>query len=93
MGWRVFLQEGCEDAVDCRLANVNQHVRVGEPLHGADLIPLQGMRQPIDRLSTIILLKHFLVSHRRDAVVVELEPSRLPIRFDECKVVPTVQIT
>lgn len=41
MWWGVFLCEG-EDLIHCGFPNIDQHVCVGEPLHGADLVPLLG---------------------------------------------------
>ena len=57
------------------------------------MVALHWRDQAIERLTTIVLLKDLSVSDGGNSIVIELEPSSLPIRFDESEVVTAVQIT
>jgi hypothetical protein len=92
MGRRVFLLEGSEHLVNSGLSNVHQHVRIGEPLHSANRGTLQCRGYTIDSLSAIVLFEDFLISHRCDPVIIKLEPSRLSVRFDQGKIMATMQV-
>lgn len=90
----VFLGERSKDFVHRRFANVHKHVCIGESLHGTLLISLavENSNTVRSRLATIIFFQHLTIRHRRDAVVVELEPPSFAIRFNKCKVVTSMQI-
>jgi len=74
------------------LSDVYQHVRVREPLHRANLIPLQRRRNAIEDFSAEILLKNLAVCHGCDPVIVKLEPPCSGIRFDASEVVTAMEI-
>lgn len=93
MRGRILLCEGWQHFIDLALADIDQHVRIGEPLHRPCLVSLKSWRDTIQRLTTIILLQHLTVSHRRHPIVVKLEPSGLVIRLDESEVVTAMEIT
>lgn len=88
----ILLSKWCQHLVDTRLADVYQHVRVREPFHRSDLIPLQRLRNAVQRLTTVVLLKHLPVCDRRDAVIVELQPAGLAVRLDKCKVMTAMEV-
>lgn len=89
----VLLGEGWQHLIDLALADINQHVRIREPLHRPCLISLKSGHNAVQCLATIVLFQYFTVSHRRHPIVVELEPSSLVIRLDESEVVTAVEIT
>ena len=89
----IFLSERRQDLIDRRVADVHQHVGIGEPLHRPDLIPLCLGDDPVQWLSTIVLLQNFLIRHRRHPIVVEFEPPGLPIWFNKSEVVSAVEVT
>ena len=100
MGRRVLLPERRQDLVVQALADVHQHVRVREPLHGAHLsaltllllLLLRGRDDRAEGLAAVVLLEHFLVRHGCHAIIVELEPPLLRVGLDERKVVATVEV-
>lgn len=89
----ILFFERCQYFVDRSLADVYQHVSVREALHGAHLIALQRLWNAIQRFTTIVLLQHFAVGHRSHTIVVELEPSRVAIWFNQSKVVTAIHVT
>ena len=89
----IILSERRQDFIDRRVTDVHQHVSVGEPLHCPNLIPLCLGDDPVQRLPTVVLLKNFPVRHRRHPIVIEFEPPGIPIWFDECEVVSTMEVT
>lgn len=93
MSRSVLLGKGCENFVDGGFSDIHQHVRIRESLHCPDLIALLWCRQTIKGLSAIVFLKHFLVSDWSHSVIVEFEPSGIPIRLDESKVMSAMQIS
>jgi hypothetical protein len=76
-----------------RLTDIDQHIRIREPLHRAYLSTLRGGQSTMQRLATKVLFRHLLIRHRCHAVVIELEPARLPVGLDVRKVVTAVQVT
>jgi len=89
----ILLGEGGQDFIDRCLADVYQHAGVREPPYCLDLVPLCSRDDTAQRLSTIISLQHFPVRHRRHPLVVEFEPSGMPVWFDESEIMSTVEIT
>jgi len=73
--------------------NVHQHVGVRESLHCPDLIPLCLGDDAVQWLTTIVFLQNLPVRHRCHPIVVEFEPPGIPIWFDECEVVSTMEVT
>lgn len=93
VGRCILLLERREDLVHHTFANVDQHVCVGEALHGPYLIPLHWRNKTIEWLSTVVLLKNLAIGDGRDAVIVELQPPSVVVRLDEREVVTTMKIT
>jgi hypothetical protein len=93
MGWSIIFLERGQHFVDSSLSYVYQHVRIGKPFHGANLVALQSRGNTVQGFSTIVLLKNLLVGDRRHSVIVEFKPSCFAVGFDEGKVMPTMEIT
>ena len=93
MGWGILLPKRRQHFVVQALANVHQHVRVREALHRAHLVALHGRDQSVQWLTTVVLLENFAVSDGCHTIVVELQPSRLPVGLDECEVMTAMQVT
>ena len=73
--------------------DVHQHVSVREPLHCPDLIPLCLRDNAVQWLSAIVLFQNLPVRHRCHPIVVKFEPPGVPIWFDECEVMSTMEVT
>lgn len=99
----VLGRDRLEDFVHAGLADVDEHVRVREPLHGAlDRGLGAGLRvRGLDRvtvrsersLTTKVVLEDFAVRDRHDAIVVEAEPTTVRRRLDQDKVVAAVHVS
>jgi hypothetical protein len=92
MCWCILFLEWWQYVIRECLPDVYQHVRVREPLHRSNLIPLQRRRNAIEDFAAVILLKDLAVCHRRDPVIVELEPPASGIRFDTSEVMSAMEI-
>lgn len=93
MGRGILFCEGWQHLRNLALADIDQHVRVSEPLHRPCLVSLESWHNAVQRLATIVLFQHLTIRHRRHPVVVKLEPSCVVIRLDESEVVAAVEIT
>jgi hypothetical protein len=89
----IIVAEWSQDFINRRLADVDQHVGVREPLHCSDLIPLCLRHNSVEWLSAIILLQDLAVRHACHPVIIKLEPRGSPIWFDESEVVSTMKVT
>ena len=94
MGRSVFLGKWYQNLVNGALANIHQHVCVGESLDGPSLVSLVRWKYiAVQWLATIVLLQDLFVGNGGDAIIIELEPPSIPIWLDKRKVVATMQIT
>ncbi len=91
---RILGRHRLEHLVDVAFANVDEHVGVGEALHGAhgrtgaDLCC--GMA--VGDFAAEVVFEHLLLGDGRDAVVVELEPVAISLGLEQGKVVTAVQV-
>ena len=93
MGRCVLFSEGRQNLVDCHIPDVHQHVCIREAFHSTNLLALCRRGQAIQNFTAVVLLKHLPVRNRGYTIVVELQPSRLAVRFNEGEIVTPVQIS
>jgi len=93
MGRRILFLKWCQYFIAHCIPDIHQHVCIGEAFHCPELVSLHGVKMTIQWFTTIVLLQDFAVGDRGDAIVVKLEPSRLAVGFDECKVVAAIDVS
>jgi hypothetical protein len=85
----IFLGEWRQDLIDLCLTNVYQHISIrAKRIRYRVPIPLSLRDNHLQRFSPIISLQNLLAHHRCHAVVVELEPQAVLVRFDESNAFP-----
>lgn len=95
MGWNLLSRDGGEDLRDLGLADVHEHVRVGESLHRS-LGRRLGRRvdSAVDEaLSSVVVLEHLAIRDGDDTVVVEAQPSAIGRGLDVDEIVATVDVS
>jgi hypothetical protein len=100
---RIDFGDGREDLLDARLADVDEHIGVGEALDAGLLlllllrllVVLQRQGPGIDArrgVAAKVLFEDLAIGDVDDAVVVEAEPSTIGGGLDKDKVVATVDV-
>lgn len=94
----VRLAEGEEHLVEIALADVDEHVRIGEALGRASGVAggvgvrVGGRVGQARDLAAVVVLEDLLVRDGRDSVIVVLEPLAVLLGFDESEVVAAVEV-
>ena len=91
IGW----PDGLQHLVHQGLAHVHKHVSIREALHRTNGCRGAGIAVHTSRrhhLTTKVVFQHLLERSGCDPIVVKLEPVAVGLRFDQSKVVTTVQI-
>jgi hypothetical protein len=80
-----------EDLVSSVVADIYQHVCIGGAHDSPHLLIPRLVRDiHADWITTIIIFEDPLVRHRRDTIIVKLEPSSRSIGLDDSKIVSVV---
>lgn len=93
MSRSIMLFKRLQNLVFIAFPDIHQHVGIGEFLHRSRLLLTLVGSQAVYDITSIVVLQYLSIGNRGHTVIVILEPSTFLVRFDERKVMTTVQIT
>lgn len=93
MRWGILFGQGRQDLRSFARSNVDQHVSVGEALHGTLERWFAPRMDAVNHFSTVILFKDLLISDMHHPIIIKAQPSSICGRLDEDKVVTAVNVS